>query len=78
MLISQVLYSYYIINSALHSLFLIMNDEETLYLLITESHLPPRISRDIHAAQKDSLLVTIVYDVGGGLRLEAPHQLALD
>ena len=46
--------------------------------MITESHLPPRISRDIHAAQKDSLLVTIVYDVGGGLGLEAPHQLALD
>ena len=37
------------------------------YLLVAEPHLPPRISRDVHAAQKDSLLVTIVEDGGNGI-----------
>ena len=48
------------------------------YLLIAEPHLPPRVSRDVHAAQKDPLLVTIVEDGGAGLGLKAPHQLGLD
>ena len=48
------------------------------YLLVAEPHLPPRISRDVHAAQKDSLLVTIVEDGRAGLGLKAPHQLGLD
>ena len=49
------------------------------YLLITEPHLPPRVSRDIHAAQEDPLLVTVVEDGGTGvLGLKAPHQLGLD
>ena len=49
------------------------------YLLIAEPHLPPRVSRDIHAAQEDPLLVTVVEDGGAGvLGLKAPHQLGLD
>ena len=49
------------------------------YLLIAEPHLPPRVSRDIHAAQEDPLLVTVVEDGGTGvLGLKAPHQLGLD
>ena len=51
----------------------------TCYLLIAEPHLPPRVSRDIHAAQEDPLLVTVVEDGGAGvLGLKAPHQLGLD
>jgi hypothetical protein len=59
-------------------------NEKILYLLVTESHLPPRISRDIHSAEKDSFLVGVVQDGGTGVfiasnaRLEAPHQLRLD
>lgn len=42
-----------------------MNERNSiLYLLVAEPHLPPRISRDIHTAQKDSLLVTIVQNGG--------------
>lgn len=48
------------------------------YLLVAEPHLPPRVSRDIHAAQKDPLLVTIVQDGRRGLGLQAPHQFRLD
>ena len=59
-------------------MFLLAN---VFYLLVSEPHLPPRISRDIHATQKDSSLVAaIVQDgrVGLILGLKAFHQLGLD
>lgn len=48
------------------------------YLLVAEPHLPPRVSRDIHAAQKDPLLVTIVQDGRTRFGLQASHQFRLD
>ena len=48
------------------------------YLLVAEPHLPSRISRDIHTAQKDAFLVTIVENTCTCLGLKAPHQFGLD